>query len=123
MLRFLDISRAHPHCRITRTVYIKLPEEDPRSQEEGICGVLVMALYGTRDAGQNFELTTTEVLEEGGCEQSAFSPCVYKNDEKQVRLFHHGDDSVVDGARQGCDEGGPAARRAGHREGSRRAGA
>ena len=98
-LRFLDISRAHPHCEIKRVVYIRLPEEDPRSTEEGICGKLLMALYGTRDAGQNFELTTAQVLKQGGCEQSAFSPCVYNHEEKRLGLFHHGDDFVISGAR------------------------
>ena len=95
-LRFLDISRAHPHCEIKRVVYIRLPEEDPRSSEEGVCGTLLMALYGTRDAGQNFELTTTEILQQGGCQQSAFSPCVYAHVEKRLGLFHHGDDFVID---------------------------
>ena len=76
ILRFLDISRAHPHCEIKRTLYIRLPEEDPMSQEIGTCGLLRMALYGTRDAGQNFELTTAETVIGAGCDQSAFSPCV-----------------------------------------------
>ena len=62
-----------------------------------------MSLYGARDAGQNFELTTTEVLEEGGCEQSAFNPCIYNHEGKQVRFFHHGDDFVTDGPRGGSE--------------------
>ena len=72
----LDISRAHPHCEIKRLVYVRLPLEDPRSQEAGVCGVLNMALYGTRDAGQNFELTTTETLTQAGIVQGIFTPCV-----------------------------------------------
>ena len=61
VIRFLDISRAHPHCRIRRLVYIRLPEEDPRSVDKDLCGRLNMALYGTRDAGQNFEFEVMEV--------------------------------------------------------------
>ncbi|CAK0843605.1 unnamed protein product [Prorocentrum cordatum] len=103
VLRFLDISRAHPHCEIKRTVYIKLPEEDPMSQEIGTCGPLRMALYGTRDAGQNFELTTAETVIGAGCDQSAFSPCVYCHKDLQVSLFHHGDDFVLEGPRDGTE--------------------
>ncbi|CAK0838042.1 unnamed protein product, partial [Prorocentrum cordatum] len=101
--RFLDISRAHPHCEIKRTVYIKLPEEDPMSQEIGTCGLLRMALYGTRDAGQNFELATAETVIGAGCDQSAFSPCVCCHKDLQVSFFHHGDDFVLEGSRGGTE--------------------
>ncbi|CAK0860738.1 unnamed protein product, partial [Prorocentrum cordatum] len=103
VLRFLDISRAHPHCEIKRTVYIKLPEEDPMSQEIGTRGLLRMALYGTRDAGQNFELTTAETVIGAGCDQSAFSPYVYCHKDLQVSFFHHGDDFVLEGSRGGTE--------------------
>ena len=59
--------RAHAHRVITRKVFVRLLEEDPRSQEEDICGVLSMALHGTRDAGQNFELTVTTAVTEASC--------------------------------------------------------
>jgi hypothetical protein len=97
VLRFLDISRAHPHCRIRRLVYIKLPEEDPRSADPMLCGRLNMALYGTRDAGQNFEFEVTEVVTGAGCEQGISSPCVYKVKERELYFFHHGDDFFAGG--------------------------
>ena len=59
-----------------------------------------MALYGTRDAGQNFELKVTEVVTKAGCEQGLFSPCVYKHLMKKLFFFHHGDDFVVAGTRE-----------------------
>ena len=88
MLRFLDISRAHPHCRIRRLVYIKLPEEDPRSADPTLCGRLNMALYGTRDAGQNFEFEVTEVVTGEGCEQGISSPCVYRVKERELYFLN-----------------------------------
>ncbi|CAK0876009.1 unnamed protein product [Prorocentrum cordatum] len=103
VLRFLDISRAHPHCEIKRTVYIKLPEEDPMMQEIGTRGLLRMALYGARDAGQNFELTIAEAVIGAGCDQSAFSPCAYCHKDLQVSFFHHGDDFVLEGSRGGTE--------------------
>eukprot|EP00971_Amphidinium_carterae_P009920 195704-Amphidinium_carterae.1 len=29
-----DISRAHQHCKLKRKVFIRLPEEDPKSEQE-----------------------------------------------------------------------------------------
>ena len=67
VLGFLDISRAHPHCPKHRKVYIRLPPEDPSSGDRAMRGRLNMALYGTRDAGQNFEFKTTDDHEESEC--------------------------------------------------------
>ncbi|CAK0896231.1 unnamed protein product [Prorocentrum cordatum] len=103
VLRFLGISRARPHCEIKRTVCVKLPGKDPMSQEVGTCGLLRMALYGTRDAGQVFELATAETVIGAGCDQSAFSPCVYCHKDLQVSFFHHGDDFVLEGSRGGTE--------------------
>eukprot|EP00971_Amphidinium_carterae_P101983 2018866-Amphidinium_carterae.2 len=50
-LMFLDITRAHPHCAVSRDLYIALPMEDPWSQTGLHCGKLKRCLYGTRDAG------------------------------------------------------------------------
>ncbi|CAK0792313.1 unnamed protein product [Prorocentrum cordatum] len=75
--------------------------------EGGICGGLLMALCGTRDSGQNFELATSEVLQQGGCQQSAFSPCVHLREEKRLGLFHRGDDFVIEGGREDRGALGP----------------
>lgn len=58
-----------------------------------------MALYGTRDAGQNFEFKTTDVLEDGGCEQGQFTPCVWFHPLKRLGIYIHGDDYVIAGGR------------------------
>ena len=39
VLMFFDITRAHPHCTMRRQVWVELPAEDPRSKEEGVCGL------------------------------------------------------------------------------------
>ena len=48
IVRFLDISRAHPHCDIRRRVFIRLPKEAHAPKDH--CGLLNKKLYGTRDA-------------------------------------------------------------------------
>ena len=34
-------TRAHPHCTARRQLWVQLPAEDPRSEEEGLCGLLL----------------------------------------------------------------------------------
>ena len=53
-LDFIDVSCAYLHARAKRKIFIKLPAEDA---EDGMCGMLDMSLYGTRDAAQNWEDT------------------------------------------------------------------
>ena len=50
-LDFIDVRRAYFHAKARRLAYVKLPPED---DELGKCGKLVKALYGARDAAQNW---------------------------------------------------------------------
>ena len=40
-------------------MYVKLPEED---YEEGMCGMLLKSMYGTRDAAQNWEWSYVKAM-------------------------------------------------------------
>ena len=51
-LDFIDVRRAYCHAKARRLVYVKLTKED---YEDGMCGKLVKAMYGTRDAAQKWE--------------------------------------------------------------------
>ncbi|CAK0903034.1 unnamed protein product, partial [Prorocentrum cordatum] len=75
----------------------------PMSQEVGACGLLRVALYGARDAGQNFELATAGAVVGAGCDQSAFSPCVCCREDLQVSFFRRGGDFVLEGSRGGAE--------------------
>ena len=66
VVMFIDITRAHPHCSMRRQVWVQLPQEDPRSAEEGVCGLLLRSLYGLRDAGMNFKQLTRLVMDKIG---------------------------------------------------------
>ena len=61
-LDFIDVRRAFFHADARREVYVQLPEED---YEEGMCGLLHKALYGTRDAPQNWECSYAEFMPTG----------------------------------------------------------
>ena len=59
---------------------MQLPAEDPRSKEEGVCGLLLRSIYGLRDAGVNFEQLTRQVMDKLGftCGLWTASSCIVK---------------------------------------------
>ena len=62
----IDVSRAHFYADATRSVFIKLPDEDPKSGEAGVCGRLLKTMYGTLDAADHWSAHYTQVLEKAG---------------------------------------------------------
>ena len=99
-LDFGDVVRAYFHAKARRKVYVELSKED---YEEGKCGLLRKAKYGTRDAAQNWELEYTEMMTEAGFRQGAYSACVFYHEENNVRVVVHGDDFTVLGPSKGFD--------------------
>ena len=98
VLRFLDVSRAHPHVPIKRLVYIELPAE--AMAPPGMCGRLNGLLYGCRDAPQGFEFFVCEILvTEGGFTVGRFSSCIFWHAERRIRVWVHGDDFIISATR------------------------
>ena len=73
-LEFIDVRRAYVHAEARRLVYVKLPIED---NEEGKCGRLLKAMYGARDAAQNWEMEYVEFMESIGSSRGKSTPCVF----------------------------------------------
>jgi len=88
-LDFIDIRRAYFHALARRKVYVKLCKED---YEVGMCGRLNKAMYGTRDAAQNWEFEYVEFMVSVGFSAGKVSPCVFFNKERNIRVVVHGDD-------------------------------
>ena len=86
---FIDIRRAYFHALDRRKVYVRLCRED---YEQGMCGKLLKAMYGTRDAAQNWEYEYVEFMLSVGFLAGKVSPCVFYNKERNMRLVVHGDD-------------------------------
>ena len=72
-IMLLDISRAHFHSPATREVYVNLP---PERHVAGYCARLLQSLYGTRDAGANFQRLIISILEHMSFIIGKFSPCL-----------------------------------------------
>ena len=94
-LGFIDIRRAYYHASARREVYVKLP---PGDEEEGMCGLLIKSLPGTRDAAQNWEYEYSGFMEECEFIRGGASPCVFYNCKRQLRVVVHGDDFTILGS-------------------------
>ena len=66
-----------------------LPEQD---QQEGMCGKLEKAMYGTRDAAQNWEREYESAFINLGFKQGKSSPCLFHHPDRDIRVVVHGDD-------------------------------
>ena len=85
----IDIKRAYFHAMAKRDIYVRLPPEDHQSE---MCGKLVKAMYGTRDAASNWEDAYTEFMISSGFKVGCVTPCLFWHPEKQLVIEVHGDD-------------------------------
>jgi len=100
MLDFIDVRRAFFHAPCRREVYVELPAED---SEPGMCGKLVMAMYGTRDAPQNWEFEYTDFMTGLGFVSGKATPCLFYHEPRNLRVVVYGDDFTVLGSEQELD--------------------
>ena len=77
---------------------MKLPRED---KGETACGLLLKAMYGTRDAAQHWEHEHTEFMRESGFTQGKTNPCVFYNSGNNLMVVMHGGDFTI--CRQGVN--------------------
>ena len=73
-LDFIDIRRAYYHAPARREVYVKLP---PGDEEDGMCGLLIKSLPGTRDAAQNWEELYMTCMHKLGFSSGKVTPCMF----------------------------------------------
>ena len=94
-LGLFDVSRAHFYADAERKVFIRLPPEDPRAGEPGVCGILRKSMYGCRDAAALWESHYSKVLIKGGFEKGRASPCCFFHRNRGIWVVVHGDDFIT----------------------------
>ena len=99
-LMVLDVKRAFLYGDTLRDVYIRLPVEDPRSQEPGVLGKLDKAMYGTRDAPMVWRGEVKKAMKALGFVGSTSSPCVYRHRTLDLVVCTHVDDFLACGAQK-----------------------
>ena len=87
-----DVKRAYFHARVTRDLYVELPEEDRLPNEGDLVGKLELCLYGTRDAALNWQETVADHLESLGFTRGRSNPCVFHHPSRGILTLVHGDD-------------------------------
>jgi len=96
----IDIKRAYFYAPATRPIFVEIPEEDRVEGDECKVGRLMLSLYGTRDAAQNWCITYTQFLLELGFTRGTASPCNFRHNALELDLTVHGDDFLVVGGKK-----------------------
>ena len=92
-----DVRRAHFNATATRTIYIEVPIEmvpagtDPKT----LIGILEKSMYGTRDAGANWEKEVGDCCVTAGFRIGIACPNVFVHLEIDILVIIHGDDLHV----------------------------
>ena len=87
-----DVSRAHSYADAVRDVHVRLPDEDPKAKQPGVCGKLRKTMYGSLDAAQRRREHHGQVWEVGGFPRGVASPCHFFHKGLQTYIMVHGDD-------------------------------
>ena len=83
----VDIRRAYFYAKAQRPLYIKLPQEDPKSADPNLCGRLEQSLYGTRDAGANWHAEYSRFLLENDLLQGTTNPCHFYSADFTIQII------------------------------------
>lgn len=91
-LMYADVSRAYFYALAARPVFVDFPAEDRGPGDENRCGLLLMSMYGTRDAALNWALEYGENLKNAGYALGKSNPCIFHHKDTCVTIMVHGDD-------------------------------
>ena len=75
------------------------PEARAESDAEDYVGLLLMSLYGTRDAAANFQAEVRKFMLSQGFHQAQYSPQIFSLPGRDLRTLVHGDDFMTSGNR------------------------
>ena len=102
-LLVLDVKRAFLYANMDREVYIELPPEAKHPGEGDVVGVLLKAMYGTRDAPQQWQGHITMLLRRLGFAPGVSQPCVFHHPLRDLQLVVHVDDIACLGEPQNLE--------------------
>ena len=78
-----------------RDVYVRLPDEDPKAQQPGMCGKLRNTLYGCLDAVPRWREHYAQVLETGRFSRGMTCSCHFFHRGLESCILVHGDDFFI----------------------------
>ena len=89
----LDILRRDAKQNLTdvqRTYLLSEQGWTEEDYEEGMCGKLLKAMYGTRDAPQNLEFEYADSMTDIGFRKGKAAPCAFDHEPRNLRVVVHG---------------------------------
>jgi len=100
----IDISKAYFNARTKEdsAVYVALPPEDP-DHGKGLCGKLLVHMYGTRRAADGWHSESSEAPERIGFVRGESSACVFWHLQRRIISSVHGDDFTSAGSKESLD--------------------
>ena len=85
-LLYADVSRAYFYAKALRPVYVQIPQEDLQPGETGLCGNLLLSMYGTRDAAQNWHEEYAKTLPEAGLTRGTAPPRLFHDKARELSM-------------------------------------
>ena len=98
LVSIADVSRAHLYADAVRDVYVRLPDEDPKAKQPGVCGKLRKTMYGSLGAAQRWGEHYAHVWETGGFSRGVASPCHFFREDLKTYILVHGYDFFHSGS-------------------------
>jgi len=97
VLKVIDVKSAFFIWRGSQEYIYRAPFQDPYSGGEWV-GLLVKAMYGTRDAPLIWRATVDQFMKSRGFLTNSIQPGVYYHPIKKLRVMIHVDDFMVIGS-------------------------
>ena len=91
-LMLCDVKRAYFYAAARRKVFVNICDEDYQEGDEHMCGELLLSMYGTRDAAQNWAEEYSSHLIKIGFAQGISNPCLFHHRERSISTMVHGGD-------------------------------
>jgi len=94
-IALIDVRNAFFWADAVRKLYVELPEESGVDVSQYVAELL-KSLYGTQDAGRNWQLEIKRVMVDVlGFKQGMSNPCLYWHEDRDMQAEVHGDDFTV----------------------------
>ena len=92
-----DVARAYFNAPSLSPTFVDICDEDFEEGDEGMCGELMVSMYGARPAASNWQKCYTKLLVDNGLTKTRASTCVFYHHVRDLDLIAHGDDFVTTG--------------------------
>ena len=90
-----DVARAYFNAPNLTPVFVELCDEDKQPGDEGMCGELLVSMYGTRPAASNWQKCYTDLLCGHGFRMTRANTCMFWHPDRDIALMVHGDDFIT----------------------------